>query len=75
MKRLMSIVALIMMFVFNVTTEAAGKTTVMLHFDESTTKDECGNSWLAYNNPTLDDFGAISGKALQLNHMESAHFI
>ena len=68
MKRLISIVALIMMFVFNVTTEAAGKTTVMLHFDESTTRDECGNSWSAYNNPALDDFGAISGKALQLNH-------
>ena len=39
---------------------------MLLHFDSSTTKDESGRSWSAYQSPTLDSFGAASGKALQL---------
>ncbi len=38
-----------------------------LKFDESTTKDECGNTWTAYNNPTISTTNAVyGGKALQL---------
>ena len=32
---------------------------VWLPFDESTTLDRCGNSWTAYNNPSISD-GALS---------------
>ena len=38
-----------------------------LKFDESATKDECGNTWTAVGSPTIGTTGAISGNALQLN--------
>ena len=42
-------------------------TKVMLHFDESATKDECGNTWTATGSPSLSSSPAKFGKALQLN--------
>ena len=45
-----------------------GTPIVMLRFDDSTIRDEAGNSWRAVNNPTLDTFGNVSGKALSLNN-------
>ena len=41
-------------------------TKILLHFDESVTKDECGNTWTAYGSPTLST-NAKFGKALQLD--------
>lgn len=37
-----------------------------LRFDESTSKDEYGNKWTAYNAPTISADNAAFGKALQL---------
>lgn len=42
-------------------------TKVMLHFDESVTKDECGNTWTATGNPTISTTNAKFGKALQFS--------
>lgn len=42
-------------------------TAALLHFDESVTKDECGNTWTVYGNPTISDSNAKFGKALQLD--------
>lgn len=43
---------------------------VWLRFDESTTKDECGNTWTTIGTPTLVD-GKV-GKALHLNGSSQA---
>ena len=48
-------------------------TKVLLTFQESTTKDECGNTWVAYNHqswnpPTISADNAKFGSALQLTH-------
>lgn len=40
---------------------------VWLRFNESATADECGNSWTAYNSPTISTANAINGNALQLS--------
>lgn len=41
-------------------------TVVLLHFDESTTEDECGNLWTKYGNPTLTTENAKFGQALHM---------
>lgn len=40
---------------------------VWLRFDESPTKDECGNAWTVYKNPTVGTDNAFNGNALQLS--------
>lgn len=42
-------------------------TVVLLHFDESTTEDECGNLWTKYGNPILTTENAKFGRALKLD--------
>lgn len=36
-------------------------------FENSPTEDLCGNTWTAYNNPSIIDTDVLHGKALQLN--------
>ena len=42
-------------------------TKVLSHFDESATKDTCGNIWILTGNPSIDTTNAKFEKALQLN--------
>lgn len=43
-----------------------GHLVTYLRFNDAFNKDVAGASWLGYNNPQLDTFGARSGKALSL---------
>lgn len=42
-------------------------TKVLLHFEESVTKDECGNSWSVYGSPILSKNNSKFGTSIYLN--------
>lgn len=53
-------------------------TTALLTFQESPTKDECGNEWVAVGNPTISAEHSKFGSALQLdgsNYIETTNTI